>query len=97
LINQLLGPKMDEEDEYLYGEGQKPRREERDPRKRKRLVRVNLSLSDPDAAFYLHADPGPGDVADSHHFNTVLWNRNYFLRFRLRLLKSYGSGSVTRP
>ncbi len=23
----------------------------------------------------------------------VLWNRNYFLRFRFRLLKSYGSGS----
>jgi hypothetical protein len=33
---------MDEEDEYLYGEGQKPRREERDPRKRKRLVRPKL-------------------------------------------------------
>jgi hypothetical protein len=29
----------------------------------------------------------------------VLWNRNYLLRFRfrLRLLKSYGSGSVSRP
>ncbi len=27
------------------------------------------------------------------HFQTVLWNRNYFLRFRFRLLKSYGSGS----
>ncbi len=25
--------------------------------------------------------------------NAVLWNRNYFLRFRFRLLKSYGSGS----
>ncbi len=25
--------------------------------------------------------------------NPVLWNRNYFLRFRFRLLKSYGSGS----
>jgi hypothetical protein len=24
---------------------------------------------------------------------SVLWNRNYFLRFRFRLLKSYGSGS----
>jgi hypothetical protein len=24
---------------------------------------------------------------------TALWNRNYFLRFRFRLLKSYGSGS----
>ena len=24
---------------------------------------------------------------------TVLWNRNYFLLFRFRLLKSYGSGS----
>ncbi len=24
----------------------------------------------------------------------ALWNRNYFLRFRFRLLKSYGSGSV---
>jgi hypothetical protein len=23
----------------------------------------------------------------------ALWNRNYFLRFRFRLLKSYGSGS----
>ncbi len=23
----------------------------------------------------------------------MLWNRNYFLRFRFRLLKSYGSGS----
>ncbi len=23
----------------------------------------------------------------------VLWNRNYLLRFRFRLLKSYGSGS----
>jgi hypothetical protein len=23
----------------------------------------------------------------------VLWNRNYILRFRFRLLKSYGSGS----
>jgi hypothetical protein len=22
----------------------------------------------------------------------VLWNRNYFLRFRFRLLKSYGAG-----
>ncbi len=22
-----------------------------------------------------------------------MWNRNYFLRFRFRLLKSYGSGS----
>jgi hypothetical protein len=33
----------------------------------------------------------------------VLWNRNYYLRFRFRLLKSYGSsngsgsGSVSRP
>ncbi len=26
-------------------------------------------------------------------FHPVLWNRNYFLRFRFRLLKSYGSGS----
>ncbi len=26
----------------------------------------------------------------------VLWNRNYFLRFRFRLLKSYGSGSDFR-
>ncbi len=25
--------------------------------------------------------------------DSVLWNRNYFLRFRFRLLKSYGSGS----
>jgi hypothetical protein len=24
---------------------------------------------------------------------TVLWNRSYFLRFRIRLLTSYGSGS----
>jgi hypothetical protein len=24
---------------------------------------------------------------------SALWNRNYFLRFRFRLLKSYGSGS----
>ena len=24
---------------------------------------------------------------------TVLWNRNYFLRFRFRLLKNYGAGS----
>jgi hypothetical protein len=36
--------KMDEEDEYLYGEGQKPRREERDPRKRKRLVRPSITI-----------------------------------------------------
>ncbi len=27
------------------------------------------------------------------YFLTVLWNRNYFLRFRFRLLKSFGSGS----
>jgi hypothetical protein len=27
-----------------------------------------------------------------NHF-AVLWNRNYFLRFRFQLLKSYGSGS----
>ncbi len=27
------------------------------------------------------------------NFSAVLWNRNYFLRFRFRLLKSYGSGS----
>jgi hypothetical protein len=26
-------------------------------------------------------------------YKAVLWNRNYFLRFRFRLLKSYGSGS----
>jgi hypothetical protein len=26
---------------------------------------------------------------------TVLWNRNYFLRFRFRLLKSFGSGSIS--
>ncbi len=26
-------------------------------------------------------------------FLSALWNRNYFLRFRFRLLKSYGSGS----
>ncbi len=25
--------------------------------------------------------------------NTALWNRNYFLRFRFQLLKSFGSGS----
>ncbi len=33
---------------------------------------------------------------DSGHFRQrypVLWNRNYFIRFRFRLLKSYGSGS----
>jgi hypothetical protein len=29
----------------------------------------------------------------SSHPLPVLWNRNYFLRFRFRLLKSYGSGS----
>jgi hypothetical protein len=38
---------MDEEDEYLYGEGQKPRREERDPRKRKRLVRPSITITIP--------------------------------------------------
>ncbi len=27
------------------------------------------------------------------HFKPVLWNRNYLLRFRFWLLKSYGSGS----
>jgi hypothetical protein len=26
-------------------------------------------------------------------YPTALWNRNYFLRFRFRLLKSFGSGS----
>jgi hypothetical protein len=29
-----------------------------------------------------------------NHIYAVLWNRNYFLRFRFRLLKSYGSGST---
>ncbi len=29
-------------------------------------------------------------------FSSVMWNRNYFLRFRFRLLKSYGSGSDFR-
>jgi hypothetical protein len=33
---------MDEEEEYLYGE-EKPRREERDPRKRKRLVGTTVT------------------------------------------------------
>jgi hypothetical protein len=28
--------------------------------------------------------------------NTALWNRNYFLRFRFQVLKSYGSGSNFR-
>ncbi len=36
------------------------------------------------------SDPGSGPVK---YIWTVLWNRNYFLRFRIRLLKSYGYGS----
>ena len=28
-------------------------------------------------------------------YRTVLWNRNYFLRFRFRHLNSYGSGSCS--
>ncbi len=33
------------------------------------------------------------DIITSQCLWPVLWNRNYFLRFRFRLLKSYGSGS----
>ncbi len=29
----------------------------------------------------------------STHLDAALWNHNYYLRFRFRLLKSYGSGS----
>ncbi len=41
-------------------------------------------------------------IVDEYYFNSVMaWsvlrNRNYFLRFRFRLLTSYGSGSVSRP
>jgi hypothetical protein len=33
-------------------------------------------------------------VHPGHHtLHAALWKRNYFLRFRFRLLKSYGSGS----
>jgi hypothetical protein len=32
-------------------------------------------------------------LVQGEHLQPALWNRNYFLRFRFRLLKSYGSGS----
>jgi hypothetical protein len=34
-----------------------------------------------------------GNAASLRLFQAVLLNPNYFLRFRLRLLNSYGSGS----
>jgi hypothetical protein len=39
------------------------------------------------------SDPGSGPVK---YIWTVLWNRNYFLRFRIQLLKSYSYGSGFR-
>jgi hypothetical protein len=33
-------------------------------------------------------------TADTEGVKAVLWNRNYLLRFRFRLLKSFGSGPV---
>jgi hypothetical protein len=44
------------------------------------------------------APPGDSTLNSGQHkvayLKPVLWNRNYFLRFRFRLLKSYGSASV---
>ncbi len=65
----------------------------------KSVVRIHGSVSQ----WYGSADPDPNqNVTDLQHtaprnadLDPVLWNRNYFLRFRFRfqLLKSYGSGS----
>jgi hypothetical protein len=36
---------------------------------------------------------GSGRLPHHAHLQAALWNPNYFLRFRFRLLRSYGSGS----
>ena len=54
-------------------------------------IRIGLNTDpDLDPAFEVNKDPDP----DSDPvWKAVLRNRNHFLRFRFRLLKSYGSGS----
>ncbi len=43
-------------------------------------IRIRKNDGDPTRSGYTTLEP-------------ALWNRNYFVRFRFRLLKSYGSGS----
>ncbi len=54
-----------------------------------RVCPIYSERSYPDSHWSENMDP------DSHIAGTqpVLWNRNYLLRFRFWLLKSYGSGS----
>ncbi len=42
-------------------------------------------------------DPVTVQKASLNEVNAVLWHRNYLLRFRFWLLKSYGSGSGSGP
>ncbi len=60
----------------------------RQARRRGRLRNQRL----PPNNFKLFHYLGDGDQPSSLP-TAVLWNRNYFLRFQFRLLKSYGSGS----
>jgi hypothetical protein len=70
---------------------------------------VGDTLSCPASGIHCQGSPllavitnrAPFDLRDMglrqiHCTQAVLWNRNYFLRFRFRLLKSYGSGSDFR-
>ncbi len=41
----------------------------------------------------VYQDAGKDDRYPIAKFRSALWNRNYFLRFRFRLLKSYGTVS----
>jgi hypothetical protein len=54
------------------------------------LIVVDL-IQDGDEAVVAALDAGDGRLLEL--LPAVLWNRYYFLRFRFRLLKSYGSGS----
>jgi hypothetical protein len=58
-------------------------------------IRALTKVTSPDAARKI------AGFLNKVTFISVLWNRNYFLRFRFRLLTSYGfvsgSGSIARP
>jgi hypothetical protein len=57
------------------------------------LFQFGKSGSDPHRNAKPNTDPYRREMPDPDSHQTALWNRNYFLRFRFLLLKSYGSGS----